>query len=76
MDDENNIINYFNGLFDIKNKILKQVSPSFKEDPLRILRLGRFYAKFNDFSIASETIAFVKEMIRQGILDYINIYNF
>ncbi len=55
-------IDPYNGQDDIKNKILRHTSDAFKEDPLRVLRLARFQAKFSEFSIAKETKEFVKQM--------------
>ena len=60
--DTNTYIDPFNGLQDIKDKILRHTSSAFKEDPLRVLRLARFQAKFPDFSIDPKTKIFVKEM--------------
>ena len=55
-------IDPYNGKEDIKNKILRHTSDAFKEDPLRVLRLARFKAKFPEFKIAKETKEFVKSM--------------
>jgi tRNA nucleotidyltransferase (CCA-adding enzyme) len=45
----------FGGLADIKSKILRHTSPAFSEDPLRVIRLARFAARYTDFKIAGET---------------------
>lgn len=50
------------GMNDIKNKILRHTSEAFFEDPVRVLRLARFSARFHDFTIAEETIALIKSM--------------
>jgi tRNA nucleotidyltransferase (CCA-adding enzyme) len=55
-------IDPYDGIDDINNKILRHTSVSFKEDPLRVLRLARFQAKFPDFTIAKETKEFIKDM--------------
>jgi len=55
-------IDPYGGKDDIKNKILRHTSHAFKEDPLRVLRLARFKAKFSDFEIDKSTIALVKTM--------------
>jgi len=60
--DTNSYIDPYNGIEDIKNKILRHTSSAFKEDPLRVLRLARFQAKFPQFTIAKETKEFVKLM--------------
>ena len=62
-DEENKTyIDPYGGLNDIQNKILRHTSEAFKEDPLRVLRLARFQAKFSDFTIADETKKFVYDM--------------
>ena len=54
------ILDYYNGLNDIKNKIIKQVdSNTFIEDPLRVLRVAQFASRFN-FTVAQETIELCK----------------
>ena len=65
------LIDPFNGQADIKEKILRHVSPAFVEDPVRILRLARFAARFADlgFSIASETQQLMSEMVASGEVD-------
>jgi len=49
------IIDPFGGKDDLKNKVLRHVSDSFVEDPLRVFRLARFLTKFTDFEVADET---------------------
>ena len=63
-----NYIDPHNGLADIEQRILRHVSPAFLEDPLRILRLARFYARFGDFSVAPETLKLAAEMIDEDQL--------
>ena len=55
-------IDPYGGISDIKNKILRHTSSAFKEDPLRVLRLARFQAKFTDFIIHETTKEFVQLM--------------
>lgn len=64
------IIDPYGGMNDIKNKVLRHVSPAFREDPLRVLRLARFAARFSHlgFTIAEETQVFLREMVRSGEL--------
>lgn len=62
------LIDPYNGRFDIQNKVLRHVSEAFREDPLRIVRLARFYARFSDFRIAKRTDKLVREMIASGAL--------
>lgn len=63
-----NIIDPYGGKKDLENKILRHVSIHFKEDPVRILRIARFSARYN-FTIAPETIEFMKEMVDNGEFD-------
>jgi len=60
------IIDPFHGKEDIHNKIIRHVSDAFREDPVRILRTARFSARFSDFTIASETITLMKNMVKNG----------
>lgn len=57
------------GVQDIKDRILRHVGPAFEEDPVRILRLARFTARFVDFKIAPETLALCKKMVALGEVD-------
>jgi tRNA nucleotidyltransferase (CCA-adding enzyme) len=63
------LIDPFGGQEDLKNKVLRHVSPAFSEDPVRILRIARFAARFPDFTIAPETMDLMKEMVRSGEVD-------
>lgn len=63
------LIDPFNGQEDIKNQVFRHVSQAFKEDPVRILRLARFAAKYPEFSVAPETEALLKEMCEEGEVD-------
>jgi len=56
IDCNGNLIDPYNGLFDLENGILKHVSMAFSEDPLRVLRLARFTARFPSFNIDESTI--------------------
>ncbi len=59
----------YNGLADLKSKTLRHVSDAFKEDPVRILRVARFCAKLEDFSVANETMNLMKTMVECGEAD-------
>ncbi len=63
-----NIIDPYNGQQDLKDGILRHVSDAFIEDPVRILRVARFAAKFN-FTIAPETMTLMREMVNNGEVD-------
>ena len=58
----------YGGLQDLKNKILRHVSPAFIEDPVRVLRVARFAARFHHlgFTVASETMEFMSLMVKSG----------
>ncbi|MFT5593415.1 MAG: tRNA nucleotidyltransferase (CCA-adding enzyme) [Oceanicoccus sp.] len=72
--DENGIIyDPFNGQADIQTKTLRHVSDAFSEDPLRVLRVARFAARFHHlgFSVAEETIALMKQISESGELKHL-----
>ena len=50
-------------------RVFRHVGEAFEEDPVRILRLGRFAARFADFSIAPETLALCRRMVEAGEAD-------
>lgn len=59
-------IDPYHGLHDLKSKTLRHVTTAFREDPVRILRLARFAARFSDFSIAPETMQLMQDMVQAG----------
>lgn len=65
---EGELIDPFHGQADLNAKLLRHVSPAFAEDPVRILRIGRFYARFAHlgFQIAPETVALMRDMVQAG----------
>ncbi len=67
-DENGNIIDPYHGQQDIKDRILRHVSPAFVEDPLRVLRVARFAARFSylGFTIADETLALMQEITDSG----------
>lgn len=72
-DDEGTIIDPYNGLSDLRMRILRHVSPAFNEDPLRVLRVARFAARYAhlSFRIADETIALMRDMTAAGELEHL-----
>jgi tRNA nucleotidyltransferase (CCA-adding enzyme) len=60
---EGKIIDPYGGLADLKNKVLRHVSTAFSEDPLRILRVARFAARFGDFSIDTTTMNLMRAIV-------------
>ena len=51
---------------DLRGGVLRHVTEAFREDPVRILRLARFAARFAAFAIAPETLALLREMVAAG----------
>lgn len=70
-DEDGNIVDPFHGKRDLEQKRLRHVSPAFAEDPVRILRLARFAARFAHlgFTVADETMALMRHMVAQGEVD-------
>jgi tRNA nucleotidyltransferase (CCA-adding enzyme) len=66
---EGKLIDPFNGQADIQAKVLRHVSSAFAEDPVRILRAARFSARFAEFTIASETMTLMRQMVQNGEVD-------
>ncbi|MEI5998800.1 multifunctional CCA addition/repair protein [Paraburkholderia bengalensis] len=63
------VIDPFDGQTDLKNRVFRHVSDAFLEDPVRILRVARFSARFTDFTVAPETMALMRKMIEAGEVD-------
>jgi tRNA nucleotidyltransferase (CCA-adding enzyme) len=59
----------FNGQQDLQKRVFRHVSSAFAEDPVRILRVARFAARFGDFTVAPETIRLMQQMVRDGEVD-------
>lgn len=72
-DENGTIYDPFNGQADIQTKTLRHVSDAFSEDPLRVLRVARFAARFHHlgFSVAEETIALMKQISESGELKHL-----
>jgi len=72
-DDDGTIIDPYNGLGDLKMRVLRHVSPAFNEDPLRVLRVARFAARYAhlSFRIADETLALMRDMTAAGELEHL-----
>ncbi len=65
------LIDPFGGQRDLLAKVLRHVTDAFREDPVRILRLARFAARFHDFAIAPETMALLRDMVAAGEADHL-----
>lgn len=70
-DESGTIIDPYNGMQDLNDRILRHVSPAFSEDPVRILRVARFAARYQHlgFSVANETMQLMKQMVDDGEVD-------
>jgi tRNA nucleotidyltransferase (CCA-adding enzyme) len=71
MDAQARLIDPYNGLADLQGKLMRHVSPAFVEDPLRVLRLARFLARFLDFSVAEDTMALCRNLRDSGELKHL-----
>lgn len=67
--DDGVLVDPYDGRGDIRLRVFRHVSEAFVEDPVRILRLARFAARFPDFTVAPETNALMQEMVRAGEVD-------
>ena len=68
-DEAGAIIDPHGGRADLAARVLRHVSPAFGEDPVRILRVARFAARFVDFSIAAATMELMRDMVAAGEVD-------
>ncbi len=63
------LVDPFGGQRDLRAKVLRHVSPAFAEDPVRLLRVARFAARWPDFTVAPETMALLREIVDAGEVD-------
>jgi len=70
-DEDGKVIDYFGGRADLEKRVLRHVSAAFQEDPLRVLRVARFAARYADlgFRVADETQALMRGMTESGELE-------
>lgn len=70
-DGDGHLIDPYGGMRDVKNRVLRHVSDAFREDPVRILRVAKFAARFSGlgFKIAGETMALMRHMVDDGEVD-------
>jgi tRNA nucleotidyltransferase (CCA-adding enzyme) len=64
-------IDPYGGLQDLQTRTLRHVTPAFREDPVRILRVARFAARFPEFSIAPETLQLMQDMVLAGEVEHL-----
>jgi len=65
------LIDPYHGIDDLQARVLRHVGPAFSEDPVRILRLARFAARFSDFRVAPGTLVLMQEMVAAGEVDHL-----
>ena len=72
-DADGRLIDPFDGVRDLKARVLRHVSPAFPEDPVRVLRAARFMARFAPmgFSVAPETMELMRAMVADGEIDHL-----
>ncbi|MDP9942655.1 multifunctional CCA addition/repair protein [Ectopseudomonas alcaliphila] len=72
-DDQGNLIDPYGGQQDLEARLLRHVSPAFAEDPLRVLRVARFAARYAllGFSVAPETLALMRQLADSGELAHL-----
>lgn len=72
-DEDGVIIDPWGGRRDVENKVLRHVSPAFREDPLRVLRVARFAARLSPlgFTVHSSTVELMREMVDSGELEHL-----
>ena len=71
--EDGEIIDPYDGKQDLENRILRHISPAFSEDPLRVLRVARFAARYHSlgFKIASETLSLMAKLAQLGELQHL-----
>ena len=72
LDKTGNLIDPFGGVADLKAKTLRHVSAAFSEDPLRVLRVARFAARLQNFTVASDTAKLMRTMVAEGALQQLS----
>ena len=72
-DEHGNLVDPYGGVRDIEARVLRHVSPAFVEDPVRLLRVARFAARFAPlgFSVADDTMALLRRMVDDGEVDHL-----
>lgn len=72
-DVDGRLVDPYGGVADLRARVLRHVSPAFAEDPVRILRVARFAARFAPlgFTLAEETLALMRDMVAAGEVDHL-----
>ena len=73
MDEAGALVDPYGGARDVEQRVLRHVSPAFVEDPVRLLRVARFAARFAPlgFTVAEETMQLMRRMVREGEVDHL-----
>ena len=69
--DDGSLTDPFDGVADLEARVLRHVGPAFVEDPVRLLRIARFAARFTGFSVAPGTVTLMREMVGNGEADHL-----
>ncbi len=67
--EDGTLIDPYGGQHDLQHKVLRHVTEAFREDPVRILRVARFAARFPEFKVAAQTLALMQDMVVAGEVD-------
>ena len=67
----NRLFDPYHGENDLRVRVLRHVTDAFREDPVRILRVARFAARFTDFTVAPETMQLMREMVEHGEVNHL-----
>ncbi|QRN55992.1 multifunctional CCA addition/repair protein [Dyella caseinilytica] len=72
-DEQGHLVDPYGGVRDLEQRLLRHVSPAFVEDPVRLLRVARFAARFAPlgFTVAEETMSLLQQMVRDGEIDHL-----
>jgi tRNA nucleotidyltransferase (CCA-adding enzyme) len=65
------VVDPWGGRADLARRVFRHVTPAFREDPVRILRVARFAARFADFTVAPDTLQLMREMVQAGEVDHL-----
>jgi len=69
--DNKHLTDPYHGRRDIEQRVFRHVTPAFREDPVRILRVARLAARFTDFTVAGETMELMCQMVDDGEVDHL-----
>ena len=67
--EDGTLIDPYGGQNDLQHKVLRHVTEAFREDPVRILRVARFAARFPEFKVAAQTLALMQDIVLAGEVD-------